>query len=387
MFKTSVKKKSKLQPLTSLRFGAAFCIFLLHASNHDLIANGFVSGVDLSKAVTFFFVLSGFVLSYAYAGRVYTLRSFWRARLARIWPAALASILLVPLLLPRNLFLPEVSSSWSIGTVLALCLTGLQSWIPIPVVFFGINAVTWSISVEASFYAVFPFLERCGAMKLLLSTLVLEMLCIYLAHFLAILNIPAYSNLTLNTQVWQGWLYINPVARMPEFMVGILFGKFYQSGQLQRLMTAREAIAKKNIAIYSFLESLFILLLVRAGLSYFALPLPIQVQSVINQFLSSIICGFLVVVAATGQGLLCRLLSWHPLVFLGEISYGLYLYHQPIMIRAAQSGGIDFLGLQLLPDTLFAVLVWSFGLSVISYRLLEVPARRLLSPARVQSAN
>ena len=53
-----IHPRTYFPPLTSLRFFAAFFIFLLHSSNHSLLPS--VSQfIDLSQAVTFFFVLSG----------------------------------------------------------------------------------------------------------------------------------------------------------------------------------------------------------------------------------------------------------------------------------------------------------------------------------------
>ena len=117
--------RPQLQALTSLRFVAALCIVVLHATNHGLLPQAWAQLLDWSKAVSFFFVLSGFVLTYAYAGRRYALAGFWRARVARIWPAAAVSILVVPLLLPRNLFLPDPASGWIMAGGLIVCLLGL----------------------------------------------------------------------------------------------------------------------------------------------------------------------------------------------------------------------------------------------------------------------
>ena len=63
------RRRPHLNGLTSLRFVAAITIFILHARNHDLIPDSILSSFDLSKSVSLFFVLSGFVISYAYSNR------------------------------------------------------------------------------------------------------------------------------------------------------------------------------------------------------------------------------------------------------------------------------------------------------------------------------
>src|SRR5438128_8931008 len=87
-----------LAALTSARFFAAFHILLFHMGAmkgltrapiwlQTFASIGYVS-------VTFFFVLSGFILVYTYGGRDFDLRQFWRARLARVYPVYLLSLLL-----------------------------------------------------------------------------------------------------------------------------------------------------------------------------------------------------------------------------------------------------------------------------------------------------
>ena len=93
-FLADEQKASASQGLTSLRFIAAITIFILHARNHDLIPDSFLSSFDLSKSVSLFFVLSGFVISYAYSNEIFIF-SIYSCRFARIWPAAMLSIFFV----------------------------------------------------------------------------------------------------------------------------------------------------------------------------------------------------------------------------------------------------------------------------------------------------
>ena len=66
------------------------------------------------------------------------------------------------------------------------------------------------------------------------------------------------------------------------------------------------------------------------------------------------------------------------MVALGQASYGIYLYHQPLMIRAAQAGGIKFAGIQILPAEFTAVLAWTMIVSVVSYRFFEEPLNQFI---------
>ena len=92
----------RLHALTALRFVAAFMIVLHHSRGVSLLpTNTAFFGLELYQAVAFFFVLSGFILTYVYPkfdswndrGR------FLFARFARIWPAHVASFILLVLLM------------------------------------------------------------------------------------------------------------------------------------------------------------------------------------------------------------------------------------------------------------------------------------------------
>ena len=145
-------KRPHIKSLTSLRFLAALLIFFLHAANHGLISSSYFGSFDLSKSVCFFFVLSGFVLGYAYYDRAFSVRTFYIARFLRVWPATFSALLFVIAFLPRFIYFPNVESSFAYYlltfVVNILCL---QSLIPIPSIFFAFNAVAWRRSAEIVF--------------------------------------------------------------------------------------------------------------------------------------------------------------------------------------------------------------------------------------------
>ncbi|AHF62521.1 putative acyltransferase [Synechococcus sp. WH 8109] len=99
----------------------------------------------------------------------------------------------------------------------------------------------------------------------------------------------------------------------------------------------------------------------------------VPVQLVLNRMLSSMCCILLITGLVASQGLLVQFLERPFMAALGQASYGMYLYHQPLMIRAAQAGGIKFAGIQILPSDFTAVLVWTLILSFVSYRFFEEP--------------
>ena len=87
--------KPQISSLTSLRFFAALGIFFLHANNHSLFNTETISYIDLSKCVSFFFALSGFVLFYSYSDKNMPIVKFYLLRFMRVWPITLISILAI----------------------------------------------------------------------------------------------------------------------------------------------------------------------------------------------------------------------------------------------------------------------------------------------------
>ena len=156
------ESRPRLPAVTSLRFFAAFHVALFHMNEM-----GVLTGPAWLKAfagigyvgVSFFFVLSGFILVYTYAGREISLRNYFQSRFARIYPAYLFSLVLTfpffyfGALKMQVPFFAFASQHFVLSSVLVLLL--LQSWIPAAALAW--NPVAWSLSVEAFFYLVFPF--------------------------------------------------------------------------------------------------------------------------------------------------------------------------------------------------------------------------------------
>jgi peptidoglycan/LPS O-acetylase OafA/YrhL len=137
--------------LTGIRFVAAAVVVADHFAPRP-----FFSGADAGPAaVTLFFLLSGFVLTYtARPGRV-RLREFYVARLARIYPAYLLGLVLAAALLPFGVYHPD---QWCPAPAPALVpdLALVQSWVPEYTT--CLDNPSWSLSCELFFYALFPLL-------------------------------------------------------------------------------------------------------------------------------------------------------------------------------------------------------------------------------------
>jgi peptidoglycan/LPS O-acetylase OafA/YrhL len=106
---------------------------------------------DGQQAVTFFFVLSGFILTYSYfqpenlLGLRTSRKDFWIARVARIYPVYALALLLAIVPIVHGTFVTHtIPMPQFVGAILC-CPILLQAWIP-PIAL-GWNGPAWSLSV------------------------------------------------------------------------------------------------------------------------------------------------------------------------------------------------------------------------------------------------
>ena len=147
-----------LPALTSLRFLAAGMIFVFHLREYAPSAWAVAIGPATYHGVSFFFVLSGFVLTHVYGGREVSVGRFWLARFARIAPLHLATLLLLVAVIPLPYAVGQRLAFGEATLALALKTAMLDAWVPIRAIQQSWNNVSWSISAEMAFYAAFPFL-------------------------------------------------------------------------------------------------------------------------------------------------------------------------------------------------------------------------------------
>src|SRR5258708_13443638 len=157
--------RPRLPALNSLRFFAALHVVFFHFLVLKIVSSvgwlGQISSIGY-VGVSFFFVLSGFILVYTYAGRVTAARDFWRARFARIYPAFAFSLLLTgPFFFFATSMLNVPFFAWfstHLKLVVLLVPLLLQAWVPLAALAW--NSVAWGLSAGAFFYLLFRFLKK-----------------------------------------------------------------------------------------------------------------------------------------------------------------------------------------------------------------------------------
>jgi len=281
-------------------------------------------------AVGVFFVLSGFVLTYNYDLSNLTsppnLKRFAVARFSRIYPAYLiALIILIPIYFYRDYKGIDPPETDLITLLLNIAL--LQAWLPGTALSW--NFPGWSLSNEAFFYALFPFVGRLLRAVKNLRTLVLlglAMWALALAAPLiaALLPIDGFGDvaatqykLESESEFWANLIRYNPLVRLPEFCLGILLALLF------RRLPEEHWLWNRGAWLYLPAGAAALLVLINAD----RIPYPLMHNSLLLPLYACIVFGF-----ALEGGTLARWLSRPSLVFLGNASYSMYILHAPLFI-------------------------------------------------------
>jgi peptidoglycan/LPS O-acetylase OafA/YrhL len=349
----------KILPLTSVRFLAAFYVMLAHSfprpsspalyrrTLQDVIGMGYVS-------VSFFFILSGFILAIVYLKdkKFLDKKRFFSARFARIYPLYLVAILLdTPHFFHLQFHLFHASSWQTLKEFLAT-LTLVQTWFH----FGRLNPPSWSLSAEAFFYLVFPFVGR--ALWKMRDRLVLP-LFVFL-YFVGIWLVWHFAGGQIERQQ-----FYNPALHLFTFVLGIL---------LARIFVWTEKSPEWSHRLETFAPWMFY----GSVLAIFAVPAFHLISSELLLHYGVLMPFFALIIVAcsSGNAGLNLLFSHRWFVLLGEASYALYLIHYPIYSILRSS--VERFGTPMY----LLYLVLCVGLSVASYLLLEVPARRWILAKR-----
>ncbi len=327
--------------IDGLRAVAVVPIVLLHFGV-QAFAGGYV-GVDI------FFVISGYLITANIlrdiAGGSFSFTDFYMRRLRRIGPALLTVLILSLgagffLLSPPDL----VDLSESVGASL-LSISNILFWIETG--YFDSNAIfkpllhTWSLGVEEQFYLIWPLVI------VLVSTRVASRNQIWLVGILGFISLVA-------AQIMLGYdaaaaFYLMPF-RIVEFAVGAVLAIVSRHGLLRR-------------AGYG-LSALGIVMIVGAILFYDeATPFP-GVMALVPCI------GAGMIIQSGPQAFVNKILSTWPVVYIGRISYSLYLVHWPIVSFYTFKVGFPTSYLEIA-----CLIIFSVVLASLLFHFVETPFR------------
>lgn len=348
-------RSGELPALTGLRGFAALMVVLYHANVSPLRGENDYKSMIIFQGhmfVDLFFVLSGFLISYVYLGSVtsfskFDWRSFFSARLARVYPLHIITALFAGgglVLLhkvgtggwPSELNFREAIREVTLTQAMPL-LGADEIW----------NSPSWSVSVEFwTYILVFPVLVALNKKMGMVASVLLAV---------AITTVAVVWFSSAGIAATRGWPALFRASS--GFILGWAIWKFYS--QCLHL----------NVPAWVTDLSFILLLVITQVLPHLTNASP---------WFILYITPVLLVGSLAGESVTKRLMESAIFVFLGNISYSLYLLH-PLVLKVVQilskyiSGMNNSITFSILL-TLFITVPFSW----ISYRFFEQPARKFI---------
>ena len=302
--------------LDGIRAIAVISILLFHAGIAS-VPGGYV-GVDI------FFVLSGFLITHLIvkdiASHQFAISSFYARRLSRLLPAALMTIVVTMLLAVVLMPPPMLDGIRTSAVASVFYVSNIFFWLDSG--YFSDDAITkpllhmWSLSVEEQFYLVYPFILwgafRIGGIRFIRNT-VLAMtvlsfiLCLFLTHYF-----PSSAYFLMPSRFWQ-----------------------LGTGALLVLLNIADLENRPTRSKAPFIAGMISVVLILISVFLYGEDTPFPGYAALLPVLSTAI----LIWSSSRSPSIRNTLSLFPLVFIGKISYSLYLVHWPIVVFMFALGG------------------------------------------------
>lgn len=355
----SITGRPTMPALTGLRAFTATNIVFFHFWNPawfgplaPLMDNGYVG-------VNFFFLLSGFILTYNYSDRQaagkFSKGAFWRTRASRLYPVYLLGLLIS---------FPILLLEWQVRThgqfFLGLALTAImqQGWSPQLATFW--NTPAWTLSCEVAFYLMFPFLlrlpwpRRARVLLLILGALWLASMLLPAIYMWVRPDGLAPIN-RMSNSYWLRAVKLTPLPHLPTFTFGIVLS--HLNDRLKLRDRTRFWLALCGIAAITTLM-----------MQGTRVPFLLMHNGLMSPLFAISILGL------AGRHAITRVLALPLFVGIGEASYCLYILHFNLWRWFHTSGFLVRLHL-LRFDPWISYLLLEVS-AFVAYRLIERPSRR-----------
>jgi peptidoglycan/LPS O-acetylase OafA/YrhL len=357
-----MEKRPSLDSLTSLRFFAAALIVLLHSKDSFELTRGDWP-YQLAYGVSFFFVLSGFILAYVYAeGRPgFSIRDFYVSRIARIWPLHVVTLVSFVLLMPAEAW--TISGS-DFARVFMANLLLLHAMIPNAEFNFSFNAVSWSISAELFFYIAFPLLaSRWNERWLRHAAIAFIGIAAWLAYA-DLIHVSRFSGSNIFAMTTTSVAFISPFSRIAEFITGMIAARLFFASRVwfAWAWAVPHWLYRGDTQGFYSTATCYFLFTCGAAPAF----------------------GVLIACIANQRGFISRALTFRPLVILGDASFALYLTHL-LSLRWFLNHRFYF---SSFPDSIQLAGYWAFviALSLVVGAVVERPARKVIVKAFARKA-
>ena len=270
------------------------------------------------QGVRFFFVLSGFLISYLLlnekkSNQTIDLKTFYTKRILRIWPVYFLTVFIgFSIAISSNYFNP-LSLPFGISIAPKYLIYYLLFLGNICVYLYGsmnmIVSITWSISIEEQFYIIAPLIFKFFNNKTLLRSIIL------------IILIAGYKIFQNRTDGF--YIYYYSYCCFLELGMGCLLG--YLTFNSNWLISNISTASKLNIIIVYAL-GILMLIIQKSVISRYG-----PIFHLVTNLINSTFFGYIILEQNFATHSIGKLGKLKIMSYLGKISYGLYCYHMIII--------------------------------------------------------
>lgn len=337
-----MKKFTFRKDIQGLRAIAVISVWLFHL-NQNLLPGGFI-GVDI------FFVISGFLVSSIILtqkeNQKFSFLKFYESRIKRIVPAYYIFLIIITIATVCVYMPADILYNYRLKLFHSILFNSNNHFATLDN-YFGASSTenpllhTWTLAVEMQFYLFLPlllfFLNRKKA--LWVSIIFGACLLFYTQYNFAIGN--------------QNLMYFSLLARMPEFLLGVILSLLQLDNKLSNIKQ-------------SLLGILGLILIVFSAVFY-------NSETVFPGLYAIAPCFGAILILSNNKGILNTYLSKRVPVYIGELSYSIYLWHWGILALIRYY----YVEYELTTSQYFYSIVLTLALSYLSYRYIENGFRKM----------
>lgn len=361
--------RKQLKALTGIRAFAAFWVLLFHTRYF-----WYPVAITGQQAVTLFFVLSGFLMSYCYHHCTFTRLTcfvdFWFRRIARIVPSHTVMLLIILIPFPTFDYMPSTTN------VIMMSFFFMNTYMQCDYAMDLSIMISWSVSAEMFFYICFPFLFL--GLRWLLDKEdnhhhpIVRRIFFYLTWVL----IPIIINGTLFGSIYYYyvvntvgraypwcWHYYLPAYRLLGFMAGMWAGML----TVKHLLPLEARVPANRKWIIGVVVDVLIIVVMVLTFTWLH-----PHYGKLARGASAYLAVLILIGLAMEQGIIYRILALRPIVYLGEISFQFYLYHAFIIIIARNVSPKPLIA------HFFVIVGLSLLCSIVAHHVVENPCYKFL---------
>ena len=328
-------KKRRFEALQTLRFMCFLIVFGDHSGFYKVFP---IPNYGELCIMSVFLMMSGFLMVYSYNDRevpsnVGGCFRFSTGKIKKLYPLHVETAviqLIIILILYRELIAIDFQHVLRLGFRFVVNLGLMQAWVPdFPNYVFSFNGPSWFLSVMLFAYFMFPLflrlLKKLGDTK---KVLILALAVVIVSFVLESVVGRVFGVDSETNDVYTWFTQNSPIMRTVDFFLGCVMGYIYVGNR----KTGDPDSKSRSLGLWTVIE-LAVILLFYLGSYYLAAQLILKYGTAgkmvvfCQPLFSALFAIPMILIFVWERGYITKLLSWKPLVYLGNISMYTYLIH------------------------------------------------------------